>query len=240
MSSLPLYETTVQPAGMWSQRIKRGKTLRITDLEGGVNVGILLYNADQLLERYNMPDTLKGQHIFYLTHPFCIHSDMGHLFASITKDTVGWHDTVCGTSSASSVLKKYGENNYQSASNEFYRNGRENFLIELSKWGLGLRDLVPNMNLFSKVVTDESGGLEFIKNNSKAGDHIDLRFEMDTLVVLNTCPHPLDDGPTYNPKKVKLEVFNANPVSDDDPCRTSRPENTRAFTHTENYYLLNS
>ncbi len=240
MSTQSLFKVTLHPAGMWSQRIKRGKTLRITDLEGGANVSMLLYNADQPLERYNMPDTLKGQHIFHLSHPFCIHSDMGHLFASITKDTVGWHDTVCGCTSKELITEKYGESNFQLASNDFYRNGRENFLIELNKWGLGLKDMVPNINFFSKVVTDEVGNLEFVKNNSKAGDLIELRFEMDTIVILNTCPHPLDTSDTYNPKKVTLEVFDAPIVAKDDACRTSRPENERAFQHTENYYLLNS
>ena len=225
---------------MWSQRLKRGKTLRITDLEGGANVGMLLYSAINPLERYNMPDTLKGQHIFYLSHPYCIHSDMGHIFASIVKDTVGWHDTVCGCANASLTTEKYGTKTFQEAGNDFYRNAQENFLIEMAKWGLGVKDLVPNLNLFSKVIPDEVGNLNFVPNNSKAGDQIELRFEMDTLVVLNTCPHPLDPNPEYAPKPVRLEVYNADPVAEDDPCRLSRPENARALEHTYNHYLLNS
>lgn len=225
---------------MWSNVIKRGKTLRITDLEGGVNVGMLMYNADQPLERYNMPDTLKGQHIFYLQHPFCIHSDMGHIFASITADSVGWHDTVCGCSDAETVRKKYGEKSFQQAHNDFYRNGKENFLIELGKWGLGERDLIPNLNLFSKVTPDAEGNLSYHPENSKAGDSIELRLEMNTLVVLNTCQHPLDERSEYDPKPVKLEVFQSPPLTADDPCTLSRPENARALEHTRNYYALNS
>ena len=80
--------------------ISRGKTLRLTALEAGANVGLLLYNADVPAERYNLPDTLKGQHIFYLRHPYCLHSDMGRLLASITADTIGWHDTVGGCTDA--------------------------------------------------------------------------------------------------------------------------------------------
>lgn len=77
--------------------ISRGKTLRLIDLDGGANVGVLLYHAGNPTERYNMPDALKGQHIFYLRAPsYCLHSDMGRILASITADTVGWHDTVCG------------------------------------------------------------------------------------------------------------------------------------------------
>ncbi len=199
---------------------------------------MLLYNADQTSERYNMPDTLKGQHIFHVRAPFCLHSDMGRIFASIVADSAGWHDTVCGCSDAKLVAQKYGEKNYQVARNEFHRNGRDCFLIELAKHGLGKRDLVPNLNLFSKVVADDAGKLAFVSGHSKAGGTIDLRFEMNTLVVLNTCQHPLDPDPVYHPRNVKLEIFASPPPAKDDPCRTSRPENARAFTNTENYYAL--
>jgi uncharacterized protein len=234
----PLYTQTLTHAGMWSGVLGRGRTLRLTDLEGGANVGLLLYNADLTVERYNMPDTLKGQHIFHVRHPFCLHSDMGRVLASITGDTVGWHDTVGGCSDAKLVAEKYGEKTYQAARNDFHRNGRECFLIELAKWGLGERDLVPNLNLFSKVVADDAGRLTFVSGHSKAGDHVDLRLEMNTLVVLNTCQHPLDPDSHYHPRSVRLEVFASPLAADDDACRNSRPENTRAFRNTETYHLL--
>ena len=234
----PIYTLELGGAGMWSRIIGRHKTLRLTDLEGGANVGMLMYHASERHERYNMPDTLKGQHIFYLRAPYCVHSDMGRLFASITADTVGWHDTVCGATDDKLVLQKYGEKTFQTARNEFHRNGRECFLIELAKWGMGERDLVPNLNWFSKVVADDAGRLSFVSGNSRAGDHIDLRFEMDTLVVLNTCQHPLDPDPQYHPRRVKLEVFTTPPPALDDPCFAVRPENARAFRNTDDFYLL--
>jgi urea carboxylase-associated protein 2 len=225
---------------MWSGVISRGKTLRLTDLEGGANVGLLLYNADLPSERYNMPDTLKGQQIFFLSHPFCLHSDMGRVLASFTADTVGWHDTVCGGSDAKLVAAKYGAKTYQTARNDFYRNAHECFLIELAKWGLGRRDLVPNLNLFSKVVADEAGALAFVPGHSSAGGHVDLRLEMNTLAVLNTCQHPLDPDPQYHPRSIRLDVFVTPSPATDDPCRLSRPENARAYFNTENYYVLRS
>jgi uncharacterized protein len=236
--SIPLYTRTLDHAGMWSAVIGRGKTLRFTALEKGANVGVLLYNADLTVERYNMPDTLKGQHIFYLSHPACLHSDMGRVLASITADTVGWHDTVCGGSDAALVAAKYGVSTYQAERNEFHRNARECFLIELAKWGMGPRDLVPNVNLFSKVVADEEGRLTFVPDHAPAGGRVDLRFEMNTLVVLNTCQHPLDPDNRYHPRPIRLEVFQTPPPSADDPCRISRPENERAFLNTENYCAL--
>ena len=222
---------------MWSKVIGRNKTLRLTDLEGGANVSMLLYNAYEKQERYNMPDTLKGQYTFFLTTPYCVHSDMGRIFCSITRDDYGWHDTVCGITDAATIKEKYGEHDYQEARNDYYRNGRECFLIELSKWGLSEKDIVPNLNFFSKVVADENGNLRYVPE-AKAGASLELRFEMDTLVVLNTCPHPLDDRPAYAPKPVSLEVFASAAPTADDPCRNSRPENQRAFQNTEEYNAL--
>ena len=233
-----LYEKTLTGAGMWSGVISRGKRLRMTDLEGGANVSMLLYNALERNERYNMPDTLKGQHIFYLRAPYCLHSDMGRLLASITADTVGWHDTVCGHSDAARVLAKYGEHNYQQARNDWYRNGRDCFLIELAKWGLGKKDLVPNLNWFSKVVADEAGKLSFVPGHSKAGDVVELRFEIDTLVVLNTCQHPFDPDPVYQPHPVRLEVLAGEAPDLDDPSFVVRPENLRAWENNETYHAL--
>jgi len=234
----PILEKTLHGAGMWSAVVSRGKRLRLTDLDGGANVGMLLYNALERIERYNMPDTLKGQHIFYLRAPYCLHSDMGRLIASITEDSVGWHDTVCGHSDAARVLAKYGGNNYQKSRNHWNRNGRDCFLIELAKWGLGKKDLVPNLNLFSKVVSDEEGKLSFIPDHSKAGGVIELRFELDTLIVLNTCQHPLDPDLVYRHRHVKLEVFTGDSPAPDDPSFTIRPENLRAWENNQTYHTL--
>jgi urea carboxylase-associated protein 2 len=234
----PIFSQTLTHSGQWSGVIGRGKTLRLTDLVGGANVGMLLYHAAVPSERYNMPDTLKGQHIFYLRAPYCLHSDMGRLLAGVTADTVGWHDTVCGCSDARLVAAKYGIKNYQSARNDYHRNGRDSFLIELAKWGLGRRDLIPNLNWFSKVIADDAGRLTFVAGNSKAGSHISLRFEMETLVVLNTCQHPLDPDPNYHPREVRLDVFLSPPAQADDACFSVRPENARAFRNTENYHTL--
>lgn len=233
-----IFEKNLKASGMWSAVVSRGKRLRMTDLEGGANVGMLLYNALERTERYNMPDTLKGQHIFYLRSPYCLHSDMGRLLASITEDSVGWHDTVCGHSDAARVLAKFGENDYQHAKNEWYRNGRDCFLIELAKWGLGKKDLVPNLNWFSKVVSDESGHLTFVPGNSQAGDCVEIRFEIDTLVVLNTCQHPLDPDPVYHQRKVKIEVLQGSSPAIDDPSLMVCPENLRAWENNQNYHTL--
>lgn len=232
-----LFRETIHGGGMWSGILRRHRILRLCDTEGGANVAALFYNKDFLNERYNMSDTLKAQHIARLYHPYTLHSDMGRVMVSIIRDSLGWHDAIGGVSSAAQVRAKYGGGRYQELRNEFYRNGYENFLIEMGKWGLSKRDLVPNVNFFSKVEVAEDGRMVFVPGHSHAGAEVLLRAEMDLLVVLNTCLHPMDSADQYAPKPAEVAILEGVPPLDDDPCRCSRPENERAFMNTENYYV---
>jgi hypothetical protein len=231
-----LWDEVVPGGNHWSGVLRRGVGLRLTDLDGGANVSALFYNREEKLERYNMPDTLKAQHTAFLTAGHVCYSDMGRILCSIVDDTVGWHDTFCGTSDAALIARNFGTATFQTHRNAMYRNGRDGLLIELGKWGMGKRDLVANVNFFSKVTADPHGRLQFHRAHSRAGDHVDLRFEMDTLVVLSAAPHPLDPGPAYQPAAVRLSAWRAAPVASDDRCRNACPENQRGFVNTERYY----
>jgi uncharacterized protein len=230
-----LFEDRIHPGATWSHVLKRGTALRITDVEGGANVGALFYNWENPTERYNMPDTLKAQHIARLTKGDVLFSDMGRILCSIVDDTAGWHDPLSGCTNATLVEEKYGEARYQEHRNAYYRNALQEFLIELAKYGLSARDMVAPVNFFSKVVVDEAGDMRFATDRSGAGASVELRAEMNVLVILNTCQHPLDPNPAYAPKPVSLKVRTADPVAADDPCRMSRQENMRGFMLTERY-----
>jgi len=235
-SETVLFEEHLPGGGMWSWIVRRSTTLRITDLEGGANVGLMAYNASAPLDRLNLPDTLKAQYTAKLTRGHVLMSDMGRALLSITADSVGWHDPLGGHGNAALVEGKYGKATYQEQRNDWYRNAHDNFLIELGKHGLGKRDLVANVNFFSRLDVDDQGRMHFHPGNSKAGDQIDLRAEMDVLVVLNTCQHPLDPQPTYSPKPVRLTLVKTAPASADDFCRNFRSENQRAFALTERLF----
>ncbi len=217
--------------------VRRHTTLRLAAPEAGANVSFLCFNRAEPIDRYNMADTLKGQHTAKLTTGCMLYSDMGRALFSITGDTLGWHDPLGGHDTAAHVAKKWGVLNYQAARNACHRNSRDHFLIELAKHGLNARDLVPNINFFSKLSTDSEGQLSFVPNHSRAGDHLDLRAELDVLIVLTTCHHPLDTSPAYGPKPVKLQLHATPPPSPDDYCRTYRPENERALYNSELFYL---
>jgi uncharacterized protein len=229
-----LWQENIPGGCHWSGIVRRGMTLRLTAISGGANAAVLFYNQEEKLERYNMADTLKSQHTFYLTKGYACHSDMGRIFCCITADTTGWHDTVCGLSDAELIQQKYGVARYQAHRNQMYRSGLDGLLIELGKWGLGRRDVVSNINFFSKVTVDVAGELSFHAGNSKAGDYIDLSFEMNTLMVLSAAPHPLDTAESYQPSDVNLTLFETSPEANTECARIA--ENMRAFQNTQRFY----
>ncbi len=208
--------------------LRRGRELHIEDSEGGANVAALFYNHECLAERYNMPDTLKAQHTAHLTKGCVLYSDMGRVLCSITNDTRGWHDPLGGHNDARAVAAKYGASSYQEQTNVWHQDTMDNFLTELEKYGLGLRDLSPSVNFFSKVVVGKDGSMEFVAGKKGLGDSVTLRAEMNVLVILDTGQHPLDPNPRYAPKSgSKSTVREASSVAADDPCRLLVPGNAR-------------
>lgn len=233
--SSPLVEKVIEGGWNWSHVVKRGMSIRFTDLEGGANLSALFYNAANCSERYNMGDTLKIQHISYMSKERCIYSDMGRILMSVIDENSGWHDMVCGVSYPDTMRERFGMQNYQGFQNEFHRNGYDSLLIELAKHGLGKRDFTETINFFSKVAVDQDGALAFVENNAKAGDFVELRAEMDTLVVVDAGMHPLNPSASYVKKPVKVTIAPCAAAAKNDPCRLCCPENERGFFNTEQY-----
>jgi urea carboxylase-associated protein 2 len=227
---------TLRGGQAWSRRLARHQRLRLTDVEGRACVSALFYNALDPIERYNMPDTLKAQFTAFLTTGRVLYSDMGRVLCSIVADDCGWHDTISGVGGADTARARFGDaGSYQALRNDFHRNGRDNLLVELGKHGLGKRDVVSNVNFFVRIAVGDDGALAWIPANSRAGTSVELRFEMDTLVVLSNTPHPLDPAKRYQPPRVELTISDGPPAAADDRCRLSGPENGRGFALTEAY-----
>jgi urea carboxylase-associated protein 2 len=218
----------------WSRICKRNTALTLADTAGGANVSALLYRASDPIERYCMPDTLKAQHVSRLTAGVALYSDMGRVLASVTHDTCGWHDTITGHAMSAHIASKWGIATYQDARNEWRRSARDALLVELAKHGLGRRDLVANINFFTKVSVDDDGGaFAFADGNSAPGSAVTLRFELDTLVVLSCVPHPLDPAPAWSPRPVTLQVASVDAAGDADAVRVACAENGRGFAASE-------
>ena len=137
-----------------------------------------------------MPDTLKAQFISSLTKGNVLMSDNGRVLASIVEDSLGWHDTISGYTTRLLTDEKYGKTTYQEMRNDWYRCGEENFKMELVRNNMSARDLVPCVNLFSKVYIEEDGSMHFEEGHCKEGATVTLRTEMDMIFIVSNTPNP--------------------------------------------------
>jgi urea carboxylase-associated protein 2 len=225
----------VPPGGYWSGVIRRGRTLRLVDVEGSGGVALLAYNADDTWERYNAADTVKVQNQVFLTTGMMVLSDMGRVLLSITADSSGRHDTFSGASNRREDEARFGPGTFQTLRNDLHRNAHDNFLMALGRHGLDARDVVPNVNLFDRVEVATDGELEWVGPKRVPGVHVDLRAEVNVLAVLSNTPHPLDPAPAWTTGPLQVSVLDAVPVAFDDPSRVSSDEARRAFDNTDRY-----
>jgi len=232
-----LYNEILPPGAMWSMVIARHRRVRLTALDARANVSALAYRADQPLDRLNVPDTLKALHTAKITRGHVLMSDMGHALLSVVEDSLGWHDPLGGHSHPEHIVKRYGTHSYQDFRNDAYRNAHDNFLVELGKHGLGLADIVANVNFFSKVVVDDSGRMQFEEGHCMSLATVMLRADVRTLLVLANCPHPLDPDPAYPQARVRVEILEGEAPGADDFCRNFRPECARALELTERLFI---
>lgn len=83
----------------------------------------------------------------------------------------------------------------------------------------------------------DNGSLCFDQQHGRAGDSVDLRFEMHTLLVLSTSPHPLDPRKRYQASGLRLQAWYSGPAPREDLCRQRCAENARGFQNTEMMFL---
>ncbi len=219
-------EETVPPGWYWTRRIAKGQALRLVNSAATPGISVLLWNALDTSERFNAGDSVKVQWTARLGKGRLLLSDMGRALASITVDTCGFHDCVTGGSSRVSDDTKFGADPTR-------RNSQENFLLAAGKHGLTQRDIGPAITFFAPVVTDEAGQFHWTDGVLAPNQYVDLRMEMDVIVAVSNCPHPLAPGKAWAPQPIGLQVWNAPPAEPEDFCRTATQEAQRAFQNNE-------
>jgi urea carboxylase-associated protein 2 len=210
---------TVPPGWYWTRRLAAGEVLRITNDTGKASVSALFWNARDTSERFNPGDTVKVQWTARIGGGRLLLSDMGRVLAAVVGDTGGYHDCLAGGSTLGSNTRKYGA--------ACHRNSHDNFVLAAGKHGMVARDVGPCITFFAPVVTDANGALVWAEQR-QAGQHIDLRAEMDIIVALSNCPHPLDPENVGASAPVSLTLWRHETAADD-WCRTATAEGRRAY-----------
>jgi hypothetical protein len=192
----------------WSGLVKKGQTFRILDLEGNQAVDTLFYNANNTEERYSATDTIQRQGQIYLTTGSVLYSSEGNPMLTIIADTCGRHDTLGGACAAESNTVRYD------LAKRPMHSCRDNFMHAINHSAhvcdreITKRDISANINFFMNVPVTEEGGLSFADGISGSGKYVEMRAEMDVLVLISNCPQLNNPCNAYNPTPIQLLVWN--------------------------------
>ncbi len=194
-----LEDTVVNAGKPWSRVIKAGEYLRLIDLEGQQAIDFICYNADDPLDRYNAANTVKLNGNIYLGKGAGLWSLRARKMMTIIEDTCGMHDTIGGCCSRECNEVRYNVKNTPSC--------QEILTRELEVHGLSERDVVANINFFMYVPVSDNGDIAISDSRSKAGDYLDLRAEMNVLVIISNCPQKDNPACGFNPTPVRMIVY---------------------------------
>ena len=202
-SGLPgtiIHDAIVPARAPWLHHVAAGHTLRIVDLEGNQAVDFLLYAAEDDAERYSAQDTVAAQGNLFLREGTVLRSNEGRPMMKIVASTVEYHDTIGGACSCESNTLRYGH--HTKAEHACVENFLEANLLE----GRGKRDIVSNINFFMNVPVEPDGSLGIVDGISAPGLSVDLRAEMDVIVVVSNCPQINNPCNGFNPTPVRMIV----------------------------------
>jgi urea carboxylase-associated protein 1 len=191
----------------WVKVVKKDQVFRIVDLEGNQAVDTLFYSASDAMERYSATDTVRRQNKLYLTTGSKLYSNFGNTMLTIVADTCGRHDTVGGACAAESNTVRYALDKYPMHS------CRDSFLHALAHdpicegLGMSTRDIPSNINFFMNVPVSEDGGLDFADGVSAPGKYVEMKAEMDVVVLISNCPQLNNPCNAYNPTPIQLLVW---------------------------------
>ena len=194
-----LDEVVAARAG-WSAVVPAGHVMRIVDLGGNQAVDCLLYRAHDPIERYSAADTIAAQRNIFLVTGTTLRSNRGNPMMTIVDSTCARHDTIGGACSRESNTLRYGHHTrHQHAC-------VENFLSEGARHGLGKRDLVANINWFMIVPVGADGTLGIVDGISAPGLFVDVRADIDVLVLISNCPQINNPCNGFDPTPIRIVV----------------------------------
>ena len=200
LSGTVVHDEVVPARAPWLHHVAAGQTLRIVDLEGNQAVDFLLYAAADDAERYSAQDTVSAQGNLFLRAGTVLRSNEGRPMMTIVATAVDYHDTIGGACSCESNTLRYGH--HTKAQHACV----DNFLDANLREGRGKRDIVSNINFFMNVPVEEDGALGIVDGISAPGLTVDLRAEMDVIVVVSNCPQINNPCNAFNPTPVRMIV----------------------------------
>lgn len=193
----------VEAGDPFTHEIRKGQIVRIVDLEGNQSADTLFFNAQDYTDRYSSQNTVLEQSNIYLTTGTKLLSTDGNVLLTIVADTCGRHDTLGGACATESNMVRYGiETRHMHACRQSFVRGIQEWKHRFEK-----RDLASNINFFMNVPVTPGGELYFAGGVSGPRKYVELRAEMDILMLVSNCPQLNNPCNAFNPTSLQILIW---------------------------------
>ena len=202
-NSSVLLEEVIPAKEYKSLIMEKGQTLRIVDVEGQQVMDLVAFNQQDPEEKLSMFWSNCFNGTWKLTQGHTLYTNRSNPMFTIVEDTVRLNSSAGAFCTEQSNFHRYGIHNL--------RNCADNLTQALAPHGIQRKDIDEAccFNIFMNVRFEPDGTFDYKEPTSKAGDHIDLRAEMDVLVGMSNCAQERNPCNAFNPTPLSITLFGA-------------------------------
>jgi uncharacterized protein YcgI (DUF1989 family) len=172
-------EHVIPPMSAYAFEVARGDMLRVVDVDGEQVADLVAFNAADLAEHFSQGFTRVNNDKAGVVVGDHLYSNLNNPVFTVACDTVGVHDMLFPPCSAFLYTHVFGVDRKTGC--------REHLARVLEPYGIGFADVTDPFNVFMNTAIGENGRMAIYTPRSAAGDHLDLRAEMDLVVAVSAC-----------------------------------------------------
>lgn len=180
--------------------VKKGDLIRVTDLKGQQPVDFWAFNRADIYEHLSCEHTKPSIEKLFPREGDAAYTNHRRPIVTLLEDhSPGQHDMQYAACDKWRYLELGAREDHASCQNNFH--------TAMKSLGLSLPYTPQPWNLFTNFFINPDGTFTIKAPSSKADDHIVLRAEMDSYVVVSACPQDMNDTCGGNPTPIDIELL---------------------------------
>ncbi|MCP4878531.1 MAG: urea carboxylase-associated family protein [Gammaproteobacteria bacterium] len=180
--------------------VKKRQHIKVINTHGTQVVDCWALNTDNMTEFMSMEHCRVSLERVYPRKGDTMVTNRRRPILKIMQDsTSGTHDTLL----AACDLYRYQLLGCQ----EYHRNCTDNFWEAMVEIGMKPVELPSPFNLWQNTPVEAGGGIKPNPPDSKRGDYIVLRAEMDLVICLSACPQDITSICGNKPRNAHFEIY---------------------------------
>jgi uncharacterized protein YcgI (DUF1989 family) len=180
-------------------RLRKGQVIRIINTHGSQVCDTWAFNSTDLAEFMSMEHVRAWiDRIVPQPGDALVTNQRRPILTMLSDTSPGVHDTLIAPCDLS---------RYRTLGVEIYHdNCADNLRMALSAIGLRSGEVPCALNLWMNIPVDRKNAIQWLPPVSQAGDHVELRAEMDCVLVMSACPQDIVAINAHNPVDVHFVV----------------------------------